>query len=131
MKFHNAVYHIVNKIYSKSNHPRENILWIIWCVLSSCICSFSSQRPSRILENETVLCCMICFPILEHALNLYYLCVWHSLKSHFFYHLAYFCYYLYISLYFLILFMSFIVLFQLSFSFIYCIFSKKFLVSAK
>ena len=40
-----------------------------------------------------------------------------------FYYLAYFCYYLQISLHFLILFMGLIVLFQLTFTFIYSIFS--------
>ena len=48
-----------------------------------------------------------------------------------FYYLAYFCYYLWVSLHFLVLFMSPIVLFQLTFTFIYLIFGKKFSVSAK
>ena len=48
-----------------------------------------------------------------------------------FYYLVYFCYYLWVSLYFLVLFMSLTVLFQLTFTFIYSTFSKKFSVLAK
>ena len=48
-----------------------------------------------------------------------------------FYYLTYFCYYLWISLHFLILFISLTVLFQLTFTFIYSTFSKKFWVSTK
>ena len=48
-----------------------------------------------------------------------------------FYYLVYFCYYFWISLHFLVLFMSLTILFQLTFIFIYSIFSKKFLVLAK
>ena len=48
-----------------------------------------------------------------------------------FYYLAYFCYYSWVSLHFLILFVGFIVLFQLTFTFIYSTFSKKFSVSVK
>ena len=43
-----------------------------------------------------------------------------------FYYLAYFCYYLWVSLHFLVLFIDSIVLFQLTFTFIYSTFSKKF-----
>ena len=48
-----------------------------------------------------------------------------------FYYSAYFCYYSWVSLLFLVLFMGATVLFQLTFTFIYNTFSKKFLVSAK
>ena len=48
-----------------------------------------------------------------------------------FYHLAYFCYNSWVILHFLVLFMSPTVLFQLTFTFIYSTFSKKFSVSAK
>ena len=43
-----------------------------------------------------------------------------------FYYLAYFCNYSWVLLHFLMLFMIIIVLFQLTFTFIYSIFSKKF-----
>ena len=43
-----------------------------------------------------------------------------------FYYLTYFCYYLWVLLHFLILFIGPIVLFQLTFTFIYDTFSKKF-----
>ena len=42
-----------------------------------------------------------------------------------FYYLIYFLYYLWVSLHFLVLFVSLTVLFQLTFTFIYSIFSKK------
>ena len=59
-------------------------------------------------------------------------CVWDKLiLGSFFYYLAYFCYYSWVSLHFLVLFIVFTVLFQLTFSFIYSIFSKKFSVLAK
>ena len=48
-----------------------------------------------------------------------------------FYYLAYFYYYLWVLLYFLVLFMGSTILFQLTFTFIYSTFSKKFSVSAK
>ena len=48
-----------------------------------------------------------------------------------FYYSAYFYYYLWVLLYFLVLFMCLIILFQLTFTFIYNTFSKKFSVSAK
>ena len=48
-----------------------------------------------------------------------------------FYYLAYFCYYLWVSLYFLVQFMDITVLFQLTFTFIYGTFTKKFSVSVK
>ena len=48
-----------------------------------------------------------------------------------FYYSAYFCYYLWVPLHFLILFMGPTVLFQLTFTFIYSTFNKKFLVSTK
>ena len=48
-----------------------------------------------------------------------------------FYYLAYFCYYLWTLLHFLELFMSLTVLFQLTFTFIYSTFSKKFSVLLK
>jgi len=48
-----------------------------------------------------------------------------------FYYSTYFCYYSWAPLHFLVLFMSHTVLFQLTFTFIYSTFSKKFLVSAK
>jgi len=47
-----------------------------------------------------------------------------------FYYLVYFCYCLWVSLHFSVLFMGLTVQFQLTFTFIYNIFSKKFLVSA-
>ena len=43
-----------------------------------------------------------------------------------FYYSAYFCYYSWVSLHFLVLFMDPIILFQLTFIFIYSIFSKFF-----
>ena len=48
-----------------------------------------------------------------------------------FYYSAYFCYYLWVPLHFLILFMGPTVLFQLTFTFIYSTFNKKFLASTK
>ena len=48
-----------------------------------------------------------------------------------FYYLAYFCYYSWVPLHFLVLFMGHTILFQLTFTFIYSTFSKKFLVSVK
>ena len=45
-----------------------------------------------------------------------------------FYYLIYFYYYLWVSLYFLVLFTSPTVLFQLTFTFIYSTFNKKFSV---
>ena len=48
-----------------------------------------------------------------------------------FYYLAYFYYYSWVSLHFLVPFMSLTILFQLTFSFIYSTFCKKFSVSAK
>ena len=51
--------------------------------------------------------------------------------TYFYYYLIYFYYYSWILLYFLVLFISFIVLFQLSFTFIYRIYSKKISVLTK
>ena len=48
-----------------------------------------------------------------------------------FYYLVYFCYYSWFSLYFLVLFMSLTELFQLTFTYIYSIFNKKFSILAK
>ena len=48
-----------------------------------------------------------------------------------FYYLVYFCYYLWVSLHFLVLFIGHTILFQLTFTFIYNIFSKKFSILAK
>ena len=48
-----------------------------------------------------------------------------------FYYSTYFCYYSQVSLYFLVLFMGSTILFQLTFTFIYSIFNKKFSVSTK
>ena len=48
-----------------------------------------------------------------------------------FYYSAYFCYYSWDPLHFLVLFMGLTVLFQLNFTFIYSIFSNKFLFSVK
>ena len=48
-----------------------------------------------------------------------------------FYYLAYFYYYLWVLLYFLVLFMGSTILFQLTFTFIYSTFNKKFSVSTK
>ena len=48
-----------------------------------------------------------------------------------FYYSAYFYYYSWVSLHFLVLFMGLTVLFQLTFTFIYSTFSKKFSVSVK
>ena len=59
------------------------------------------------------------------------LCLGSEFKVSIFYYLAHFFYYSWIPLHFLLLFMSHIILFQLTFIFIYSIFSKKFLVSAK
>ena len=52
-------------------------------------------------------------------------------KCKFFYYLTYFDYYSWVLLHFLVLFMGPTILFLLDFSFIYSIFSKKFLVSIK
>ena len=52
-------------------------------------------------------------------------------KASLFYYLVYFCYYSWVSLYFLVLFISLNVLFQLTLTFIYSTFSKKFSVSIK
>ena len=52
-------------------------------------------------------------------------------KASLFYYLVYFCYYSWVSLHFLVLFISLNVLFQLTFTFIYSTFSKKFSVSVK
>ena len=51
--------------------------------------------------------------------------------SIYFYYLVYFCYYLWVSLHILILFMNLTVLFQLTFTFIYSTFNKKFSVLVK
>ena len=48
-----------------------------------------------------------------------------------YYYLAYFCCYSYVSLYFFVLFMSLTILFQLTFTFIYSTFCKKFSVLTK
>ena len=48
-----------------------------------------------------------------------------------FYYLTYFYYYLWVSLYFLVLFMDLTILFQLTFTFIYNIFSTKISISTK
>ena len=48
-----------------------------------------------------------------------------------FYYLAYFCYYSWVPLQFFVLFINPTILFQLTFTFIYSTFSKKFSVSAK
>ena len=48
-----------------------------------------------------------------------------------FYYSTYFCYYLWVSLHFLVIFMGPTVLFQLTFTFIYSTFSKKFSISTK
>ena len=48
-----------------------------------------------------------------------------------FYYSTYFCNYSWVTLHFLVLFISITILFQLTFTFIYSTFSKKFLVSAK
>ena len=48
-----------------------------------------------------------------------------------FYYSAYFCYYSWVSLHFLVLFIGPTILFQLTFTFIYNTYSKKFSVSAK
>ena len=48
-----------------------------------------------------------------------------------FYYSAYFYYYLWVLLHFLILFMGLTILFQLTFTFIYNTFNKKFSVSTK
>ena len=48
-----------------------------------------------------------------------------------FHYSVYFCYYSWVSLYFLVVFMNLIVLFQLTFTFIYSTFNKKFSVLVK
>ena len=48
-----------------------------------------------------------------------------------FYYSAYFCYYSWLLLYFLVLFMGSTILFQLTFTFIYSTFNKKFSISTK
>ena len=54
-----------------------------------------------------------------------------KLKVSLFYYSTYFCYYSWVILHFLVLFMGLTVLFQLTFTFIYSTFSKKFSVLAK
>ena len=55
----------------------------------------------------------------------------HPIFGNLFYYLTYFCYYSWVPLHFLVLFMGSTVLFQLTFSFIYSIFNKKFSILAK
>ena len=58
-------------------------------------------------------------------------CLAKIIFANLFYYSAFFCYYSWAPLHFLILFMSLIILFQLTFTFIYSTFSKKFSLSAK
>ena len=57
--------------------------------------------------------------------------VWHDNFVNLFYYSACFCYYSWVSLYFLVLFMGSTILFQLTFTFIYSTFNKKFSVLTK
>ena len=59
------------------------------------------------------------------------MCLDKNKKLKLFYYSIYFCYYSWTSLHFLVLFIGFTVLFQLTFTFIYNIFSNKFSISAK
>ena len=59
------------------------------------------------------------------------ICLAKIIFANLFYYSAYFYYYSWVPLHFLVLFMGLIVLFELTFTFIYNSFSKKFLVSAK
>ena len=52
-------------------------------------------------------------------------------NANLFYYSVYFCYYLWVLSHFLVLFISLTILFQLTFTFIYNIFNKKFTVSTK
>jgi len=58
-------------------------------------------------------------------------CLVNLFFANLFYCSVYFCYYSWILLHFLILFIGLIVLFQLTFTFIYSTFNKKFLILAK
>ena len=59
------------------------------------------------------------------------ICLAKIIFANLFYYSVYFYYYSWIPLHFFVLFMGLIVLFQLTFTFIYSTFSKKFSVSAK
>ena len=76
----------------------------------------------------------VLFTKLEYHVTVFYTLHVRLAKTIFvnlFYYSAYFCYYSWVPLHFLVLFMDLTILFELTFTFIYSIFNKKFSVSAK
>ena len=117
----------------------KNFIGVIWNAIPLCITwiiqkeynnrTFEGLEHSLANVKLSLLCAFYTWvaPLSGHSV-----CIWHWLKKPaFFYYLTYFCNYSWVLLHFLVLFMSPTVLFQLPFSFIYSIFIKKFLVSAK
>ena len=74
---------------------------------------------------------VILFLLIQALYYVYSVCLAKIIFANLFYYLAYFWYYSWVLLYFLVLFTGSIILFQLTFTFIYSTFNKKFSVSAK
>ena len=116
---------MIARAWRRNSKFKENFFFL-WEKISSNMCNTWIMMIIALIR-------LLPLHVIQYMVVWYYLSVclaWMKVAS-LFYYLAYFYYYLWVIMHFFVLFMSLTVLFQLTFTFIYSIFSKIILVSTK